>query len=398
MSEVLLGPLSAEDVDALLDRGKTHFSAEDRRYIHELSGGHPYLVQAAAGALWSAYEDAHPDPRARRRTAGGALYREAARVLGDIWRRWPPAMRHVVVAVAVEHIDALGGSLDPHRGGRVGTPLLDVDAFAAEFDLLREQGFLAPDPITPSRWRVRPLIFLAWCAAEFRKVASSTERWETWLREQEWVATLSAHERPTWLDHVRPGLLQARVDLDLFTAVGATAAPPPRAITTEVRIDRADDTRSRIRVYLSYAPEDDKPRSRLEAHLATMKREGLLETWCPKAIAAGQEQRGKIDENLRAADVILLCVSADYVASDYAYDVEVALAMQRWSLGEAQVVPILVRPAEWETLPYGRLDPLPRDRKPVSTWEDQDEAWLDVAKGIRSIVERLAGRERRSRP
>jgi hypothetical protein len=73
---------------------------------------------------------------------------------------------------------------------------------------------------------------------ELRKAASSTERWETWLREQEWGAALSPHERHTWIDLVRPGLLQARIHLDLFAAVDATAAPPQSAATKDARMHR----------------------------------------------------------------------------------------------------------------------------------------------------------------
>jgi uncharacterized membrane protein HdeD (DUF308 family) len=54
------------------------------------------------------------------------------------------------------------------------------------------------------------------------------------------------------------------------------------------------------------------------------------------------------------------------------------------------VIPIIVRPADWQWAPLDRLQALPKDARPITTWLNRDEAWLDVARGIRKAVEELS--------
>lgn len=89
---------------------------------------------------------------------------------------------------------------------------------------------------------------------------------------------------------------------------------------------------------------------------------------------------------------MLLLVSPHFLASDYCYDVELDRAMQRHNAGEARVILIIVRPCDWQDAPFGKLQALPRDGKPVTTSSDRDEAFLDVARGIRRAAQELAGR------
>lgn len=400
MKPEILGPFSEDDVETLLERGRTRFSSEDRRYVREVAGGHPYLTQAAAGMLWDAYEDGLMDPRERRSAASAALRRCSADILADIWEQWPAPMRLVFAAVTLEHLDALGGYFGfgrPHHPGAPG-PLVDAVALGDELGELHRRGLITDDPITPSRQRVRPVTFLAWCAKELRKRAAASQHWAAWLREQGWESYLSDEQLSTWLTRVPRGLRLTSMGLDFLTGAAPLRSPPASA---PLSADEPVSGRPLIpaRVYLSYAaaPTDEALLAELEKHLQALEREGRLSTWSRRDVTAGEDWRGRVDENLRAADIVLLCVSADYVASDYCYNTEVALAMQRWRLGEAQVIPVVLRPIEWKQLPFGELEPLPGGGKAVSSWTNQDEAWVDVVQGIRRIVERLAGWERADR-
>jgi hypothetical protein len=82
----------------------------------------------------------------------------------------------------------------------------------------------------------------------------------------------------------------------------------------------------------------------------------------------------------------LLLVSSAFLASDYCYDVEVKRAMERHEAGEARVIPVIFRPVDWEDAPFGKLQALPKDAKPISKWDDQDEAFLEVEKGIKQAL------------
>jgi hypothetical protein len=130
----------------------------------------------------------------------------------------------------------------------------------------------------------------------------------------------------------------------------------------------------------------------LEANLALLRRQGHIAGWHDRTIDAGTEWAGAIDDNLAHADVVLLLVSADFLASDYGYDKEVALAIARHDAGEALVIPVVLRPCDWSGAPFARLQALPKDAKPVTRWENRDDAWADVARGIRRATEALQQR------
>jgi hypothetical protein len=145
-----------------------------------------------------------------------------------------------------------------------------------------------------------------------------------------------------------------------------------------------------IEVFFSYAHEDGVLRDELAKHLHLLVRQGIIAGWHDRRITGGAEWAGVIDERLRTAHIILLLVSADFLASDYCYDIELSRAMKRHGAGEARVVPIILRPVDWHSALFGKLQALPKDGRPVTSWPNRDEAFVDIARGIRSIAEELA--------
>lgn len=144
-----------------------------------------------------------------------------------------------------------------------------------------------------------------------------------------------------------------------------------------------------LEIFYSYAHEDEKLREELEKHLSVLKRQGVITGWHDRKISAGQEWKGQIDAHLNSAQIILLLVSADFLASDYCYDVEMKRALERHEWGEACVIPIILRSVDWHDAPFGKLQCLPTDALPVTRWEDRDEAFKNIATGIRTTVETM---------
>ncbi|WP_437616223.1 TIR domain-containing protein [Sorangium sp. So ce834] len=144
-----------------------------------------------------------------------------------------------------------------------------------------------------------------------------------------------------------------------------------------------------VRLFFSYSHKDEALRDELETHLSLLEREGLLQSWHDRRIAAGDGWAGQIDRNLDEAEVILLLVSADFLASDYCFDKEMKRAMARHDAGQARVIPIFLRETDWQSAPFARLQALPKDARPITLWPDRDAAWTDVAKGNRRAVESL---------
>ena len=145
-----------------------------------------------------------------------------------------------------------------------------------------------------------------------------------------------------------------------------------------------------VKVFFSYSHKDEALRDELATHLSMMKRQGVIEAWHDREISAGSEWANAINDNLEVADIILLLVSANFLASDYCYDKEMTRAMERHETREARVIPIILKPTDWNGAPFGKLQALPKNAKPVTTWQDQDEAFLNIAQGIRRVVEEIA--------
>ena len=143
-------------------------------------------------------------------------------------------------------------------------------------------------------------------------------------------------------------------------------------------------------VFFSYAHADEAFRNRLEVALAMLKRQGLIETWHDRRIMPGEDFANAIDANLEQADIILLLVSPDFLDSDYCYEGEMRRALERHNAGSAAVVPIIVRPCPWHDAPFGRLQALPTDGKPIAKYSDIDDAYLEIADGLRRLIERRA--------
>ncbi|WP_437679610.1 SUMF1/EgtB/PvdO family nonheme iron enzyme [Sorangium sp. So ce131] len=145
-----------------------------------------------------------------------------------------------------------------------------------------------------------------------------------------------------------------------------------------------------VNVFISYAPADRSHLDALEAHLAALKRQGLVSTWHRGRIGAGAAREESTAAALSAAEVVLLLVSEAFLASDSCYDRELGRALERHLSGAARVVPILVRACDREGTALAGLESLPRDGNAVTSWANPDEAWRDVVQGIRAAVEEVA--------
>lgn len=149
-------------------------------------------------------------------------------------------------------------------------------------------------------------------------------------------------------------------------------------------------------LFYSYSHADEAYRIELNKHLAGLRREGLIKEWHDRKITAGRTWDSEISNHLDLADIVLLLVSADFMDSDYCFNVEMNRALERHQAGECRVIPVIVRPTDWENLPFAKLQiqAVPKDGHAVTLWPNRDEAWKDVSRKIRETVEEI----RKNRP
>ena len=142
-------------------------------------------------------------------------------------------------------------------------------------------------------------------------------------------------------------------------------------------------------VFFSYCHKDDRYRQKIDEHLSLLKRQGLISSWYDHKITAGKNLDEEIARQLERAQIILLLVSSAFIASDYCFCTELQRAIERHRAGLTRVVPIIVKPCDWKSSPFGKLKALPRDGKPITTWNTQDEAYFNIAVGIREVIKEL---------
>lgn len=139
-------------------------------------------------------------------------------------------------------------------------------------------------------------------------------------------------------------------------------------------------------LFFSYSHADSDLRDQLEKHLAMLKRQGRIDAWHDRKIVVGDSLDDRISEHLKAAGIILLLVSSDFLSSEYCYGIEMNTALRRHHAGEARVIPIILRPCDWKSAPFAGLLATPTDARPVTKWADRDEAWLDVVEAIKKAL------------
>ncbi|WP_437977740.1 TIR domain-containing protein [Sorangium sp. So ce295] len=181
----------------------------------------------------------------------------------------------------------------------------------------------------------------------------------------------------------RPEQLSLRRRPKAMPARGAPkkAAPEPVPSTAAARSARPPG--APVRVLMSHAAEDSTLAAELRLHLSPLRREGLIDLWDSSRVEAGLEVAAELERQLSDTDVVIVLLSSSYLSS--AYD-ETERMLARSADGALRVIPIIARPCDWSESPLGSIQPLPRGGKPITKWSDRDEAWLDVARGLRGVL------------
>ena len=194
------------------------------------------------------------------------------------------------------------------------------------------------------------------------------------LREADSLAKI-IHERQRWdwrdLRHSTFKNRKVRLQIELLAKA----------------ISRARRGRRPIRLFYCYSHKDEDFRLRFEIHLAALRRGGLIAEWHDRKIDPGDAWIDQIDRHLASADIILLLVSADFLASDYCWGQEMSNALDRHARGEARVIPVILRHCMWQSTPLAPLQAVPKDARPIAAWSDPDEAFVDVVDSITTAIE-----------
>ena len=150
--------------------------------------------------------------------------------------------------------------------------------------------------------------------------------------------------------------------------------------------------KSNIDVFIAYAREDKEYLNKLRVYLKPLSRNKTIRIWYDGEIVPGTVWEKDIKSNLHKADIILLLVSAFSLDSDYFYDKEMADALERHHKEETIVVPVILSDCMWDKTPLRDLQFLPRDAKPLNSWDNESSAYTNVVRGLDDSIEEVENR------
>src|SRR5438034_11301791 len=133
-------------------------------------------------------------------------------------------------------------------------------------------------------------------------------------------------------------------------------------------------------VFISYSHRDRAFYKELDTHLSKLRRQNVITSWYDGNISPGTDWKSQIMEHLNTDQIILLLISADFMASDFCYSIEMTQAIARHDANQARVIPIILRPVDWQGAPFEKIQALPTGGKPVTDWLNQDNAFLDIVR------------------
>lgn len=185
------------------------------------------------------------------------------------------------------------------------------------------------------------------------------------------------------LSEIRLGLEQNKVEF----------APFSKFFTFSTSISIAKS------VFISYSHNNASYMMKLRTHLATLRRSNLIKDWVDTEILPGDKWEDKIKANLNLADIFIILLSADIMASNYSIDEELARAFEANKKRGTKLVPIYIQPFDLFGMPIfnnGNLlsfEILPKNDQqkliPVSLWQDQDEAFQVITTKIREMIQNV---------
>jgi hypothetical protein len=191
MDEIPLGLFSDKDSESLLKQAGTRFKSQEREWVYLMAGGHPYLIQVAASALWEVYEDGERDMNIRQKRVADVLYREAAKTIESTWALWTPELKLAFTVIALNEIP----DMIENRSFDVKAMLDKLADYTPELRQLEQNGYIKIAPNQPSGWIVCTRIFTLWLADELRRAVRDDISFDKWFSAQEWQGLLTKGEK-----------------------------------------------------------------------------------------------------------------------------------------------------------------------------------------------------------
>lgn len=140
------------------------------------------------------------------------------------------------------------------------------------------------------------------------------------------------------------------------------------------------------KVCYSYAREDEAFIMQLKSQLTMQRRWHTIEDWDPWLLPAGSERELQMHQHVLEDDIFILGISPAYISSDDLY-AELEAILAQWTARKSAIIPLLLRPINTDDLPIHEMQILPRSKRPISDYEQQEEIWQEISQEIKTVVQ-----------
>lgn len=146
------------------------------------------------------------------------------------------------------------------------------------------------------------------------------------------------------------------------------------------------ENEKRTRVFISYSHRDERHLQRLHTHLASYERNGLVDVWDDKKIAAGADWRKEISMALKTTKVGVLLVSADFLASKFIAENELPPLLAAAKAGGVKIYSVILSPCVFEDLPLQQFQSVNEPSKPLIRMNqyEKEDIWAQVTRLIKN--------------
>ena len=141
-----------------------------------------------------------------------------------------------------------------------------------------------------------------------------------------------------------------------------------------------------VNIFIAYSRLDLDYLIELKKYVIPLERKSSVNFWYDGEIRPGSVWEQEIKKHLHQADIVVLLVSANSIASEYFYEKEVAEALERHNKKKTTVIPIILKSCTWEMTPLGELQALPQNGKPIDKWEKESDAYTDIANNLNKTI------------